>query len=160
MEFNTNHHEESEQESTYMRAGRFYECVFCKRGFDTAQALGGHMNIHRKDRARNKPTTPSKREEDCTGPRFYQQIPTSRIIDHNYSTYFSTGTSTTPSSENPPQKGGSMNDFDRDRRKRTNQSINPGDWPVRSVFPPMITEGLETNHDEELDLELRLGYDS
>lgn len=31
---------------------RSYECVFCKRGFTTAQALGGHMNIHRKDRAK------------------------------------------------------------------------------------------------------------
>ncbi|KQK06974.1 hypothetical protein BRADI_2g31850v3 [Brachypodium distachyon] len=30
----------------------YYECVFCKRGFTTAQALGGHMNIHRRDRAK------------------------------------------------------------------------------------------------------------
>ncbi|XP_020591238.1 zinc finger protein 10-like [Phalaenopsis equestris] len=30
---------------------RSYLCIFCKRGFCTAQALGGHMNIHRKDRA-------------------------------------------------------------------------------------------------------------
>lgn len=35
----------------------YYECVFCKRGFTTAQALGGHMNIHRRDRA--KPTRDS-----------------------------------------------------------------------------------------------------
>ncbi|KAM7257608.1 hypothetical protein ACFE04_013349 [Oxalis oulophora] len=33
--------------------GRLYQCVFCKRGFTTAQALGGHMNIHRKDRSSN-----------------------------------------------------------------------------------------------------------
>lgn len=32
--------------------GRFYECNFCKRGFTNAQALGGHMNIHRKDKDR------------------------------------------------------------------------------------------------------------
>lgn len=30
--------------------GRSYECAFCKRGFTNAQALGGHMNIHRKDK--------------------------------------------------------------------------------------------------------------
>ncbi|KAI4963123.1 hypothetical protein ZWY2020_058225 [Hordeum vulgare] len=30
----------------------YYGCVFCKRGFTTAQALGGHMNIHRRDRAK------------------------------------------------------------------------------------------------------------
>ncbi|KQK23640.1 uncharacterized protein LOC104582432 [Brachypodium distachyon] len=29
---------------------RYYDCVFCKRGFTTAQALGGHMNVHRRDR--------------------------------------------------------------------------------------------------------------
>ncbi|KAL6142153.1 hypothetical protein ACLB2K_060436 [Fragaria x ananassa] len=29
-----------------------YACTFCKQGFSNAQALGGHMNIHRRDRAR------------------------------------------------------------------------------------------------------------
>ncbi|XP_071720727.1 uncharacterized protein [Rutidosis leptorrhynchoides] len=28
-----------------------YTCSFCKRGFSNAQALGGHMNVHRKERA-------------------------------------------------------------------------------------------------------------
>ncbi|XP_049374347.1 transcriptional regulator TAC1-like [Solanum verrucosum] len=34
--------------------GRSYECNFCKRGFTNAQALGGHMNIHRKDKLKAK----------------------------------------------------------------------------------------------------------
>ncbi|XP_037430603.1 probable transcriptional regulator RABBIT EARS [Triticum dicoccoides] len=34
------------------RARPYYGCVFCKRGFTTAQALGGHMNVHRRDRAK------------------------------------------------------------------------------------------------------------
>ncbi|KAK7372400.1 hypothetical protein VNO80_05778 [Phaseolus coccineus] len=33
---------------------RSYSCIFCKREFRSAQALGGHMNIHRRDRARLK----------------------------------------------------------------------------------------------------------
>ncbi|KAL8094156.1 hypothetical protein AgCh_035866 [Apium graveolens] len=33
---------------------RLYKCTFCGRGFSNAQALGGHMNIHRRDRARMK----------------------------------------------------------------------------------------------------------
>ncbi|OIW13138.1 hypothetical protein TanjilG_32119 [Lupinus angustifolius] len=33
---------------------RSYDCTFCKRGFTNAQALGGHMNIHRKDKAKAK----------------------------------------------------------------------------------------------------------
>ncbi|GAB2213820.1 hypothetical protein Droror1_Dr00018137 [Drosera rotundifolia] len=31
---------------------RSYNCSFCGREFRSAQALGGHMNIHRRDRAR------------------------------------------------------------------------------------------------------------
>ncbi|XP_076958215.1 transcriptional regulator TAC1-like [Bidens hawaiensis] len=31
---------------------RSYSCAFCKRWFSNAQALGGHMNVHRRDRAR------------------------------------------------------------------------------------------------------------
>ncbi|KAG8663018.1 hypothetical protein MANES_01G169000v8 [Manihot esculenta] len=30
---------------------RFYFCNFCGREFRSAQALGGHMNVHRRDRA-------------------------------------------------------------------------------------------------------------
>ncbi|CAA3019032.1 transcriptional regulator TAC1-like, partial [Olea europaea subsp. europaea] len=33
---------------------RSYECTFCKKGFSNPQALGGHMNIHRKDKAKLK----------------------------------------------------------------------------------------------------------
>ncbi|XP_062087204.1 probable transcriptional regulator RABBIT EARS [Humulus lupulus] len=33
---------------------RSYSCNFCMREFRSAQALGGHMNIHRRDRARLK----------------------------------------------------------------------------------------------------------
>ena len=39
---------------------RSYSCSFCRREFRSAQALGGHMNVHRRDRARLKqqPTSP------------------------------------------------------------------------------------------------------
>ncbi|KAI4338893.1 hypothetical protein MLD38_023900 [Melastoma candidum] len=33
---------------------RSYTCSFCRREFRSAQALGGHMNAHRRDRARLK----------------------------------------------------------------------------------------------------------
>ncbi|KAJ9146703.1 hypothetical protein P3X46_028936 [Hevea brasiliensis] len=33
---------------------RSYFCNFCGREFGSAQALGGHMNVHRRDRARLK----------------------------------------------------------------------------------------------------------
>ncbi|XP_062104969.1 uncharacterized protein LOC133816560 [Humulus lupulus] len=37
---------------------RSYTCSFCKREFRSAQALGGHMNVHRKDRARLRQSPP------------------------------------------------------------------------------------------------------
>lgn len=49
---NSNSSDRMEEETTITK--RSYECTFCKRGFTNAQALGGHMNIHRKDRAKNK----------------------------------------------------------------------------------------------------------
>ncbi|CAK9173392.1 unnamed protein product [Ilex paraguariensis] len=56
---------------------RFYNCTFCRREFKSAQALGGHMNVHRRDRARlhqtppglNKPTTsPSTASSSVLNP--------------------------------------------------------------------------------------------
>lgn len=59
MEFNT---QKSNNKSEQIRwssddtpgQARSYSCTFCKRGFSNAQALGGHMNIHRRDRAKLK----------------------------------------------------------------------------------------------------------
>lgn len=33
---------------------RSYTCSFCRREFRSAQALGGHMNVHRRERAKLK----------------------------------------------------------------------------------------------------------
>ncbi|XP_052171055.1 transcriptional regulator SUPERMAN-like [Diospyros lotus] len=38
---------------------RSYTCSFCRREFRSAQALGGHMNVHRRDRARLHQKQPS-----------------------------------------------------------------------------------------------------
>ncbi|EYU46480.1 hypothetical protein ABFS82_04G038900 [Erythranthe guttata] len=37
---------------------RNYRCSFCKKEFKSAQALGGHMNVHRRDRARLRQLSP------------------------------------------------------------------------------------------------------
>ncbi|XP_021845590.2 probable transcriptional regulator RABBIT EARS [Spinacia oleracea] len=39
------------QRGSLMWPQRSYSCSFCKREFRSAQALGGHMNVHRRDRA-------------------------------------------------------------------------------------------------------------
>ncbi|KAK8323515.1 hypothetical protein V6Z12_A12G239100, partial [Gossypium hirsutum] len=38
---------------------RSYTCSFCAREFRSAQALGGHMDVHRRDRARLHQTYPA-----------------------------------------------------------------------------------------------------
>ncbi|KAJ4779815.1 hypothetical protein LUZ62_020217 [Rhynchospora pubera] len=55
---------------------RSYSCTFCQREFRSAQALGGHMNVHRRDRARlrqqqqpaspNSQSNPNTPSDDCT----------------------------------------------------------------------------------------------
>ncbi|KAK1395314.1 Plastid transcriptionally active 16 [Heracleum sosnowskyi] len=39
-------------EDLFLLPPRSYTCTFCNMEFRSAQALGGHMNIHRRDRAR------------------------------------------------------------------------------------------------------------
>ncbi|KAK7270321.1 hypothetical protein RIF29_23380 [Crotalaria pallida] len=69
----TSHHRDHVQEQDHKRFGfeehtwgttnswpaRNYGCSFCKREFRSAQALGGHMNVHRRDRARLRSSLPS-----------------------------------------------------------------------------------------------------
>lgn len=38
---------------------RSYICSFCRKEFKSAQALGGHMNVHRRDRARLRQSSPT-----------------------------------------------------------------------------------------------------
>lgn len=40
---------------------RSYTCTFCRREFRSAQALGGHMNVHRRDRARLHQSQPNSK---------------------------------------------------------------------------------------------------
>uniref|UniRef100_A0A7N1A547 C2H2-type domain-containing protein n=1 Tax=Kalanchoe fedtschenkoi TaxID=63787 RepID=A0A7N1A547_KALFE len=44
---------------------RSFGCTYCKRGFTNAQALGGHMNIHRKDRAKAKQRGTAAKKANC-----------------------------------------------------------------------------------------------
>ncbi|CAN0926536.1 Transcriptional regulator TAC1 [Linum grandiflorum] len=77
------------------RDPKSYTCAFCKRGFSNAQALGGHMNIHRKDRAKLK---------EAADHDYHFQTLLSLDISNNNSS------STSSSSPPPPSKIVTNND--------------------------------------------------
>ncbi|PWA74345.1 zinc finger C2H2-type/integrase DNA-binding domain-containing protein [Artemisia annua] len=47
---------------------RSYTCTFCRREFRSAQALGGHMNVHRRDRARLHQAQPNFKNPNLPSP--------------------------------------------------------------------------------------------
>ncbi|CAL9767370.1 unnamed protein product [Musa acuminata subsp. burmannicoides] len=60
----------------YIWPPRSYSCSFCRREFRSAQALGGHMNVHRRDRARLKQSlSPTGDDSDHDRPHHSSQRP-------------------------------------------------------------------------------------
>ncbi|KAL5549848.1 hypothetical protein UlMin_000024 [Ulmus minor] len=132
---------------------RSYTCTFCKRGFSNAQALGGHMNIHRRDRA--------------------------RIIQFSEENQLSSEPNTTKNpvddDPNPPPEEEKTTSFQLREVKQTKSVMGENHEQVAARFRgeevqvqiPFLVEGSSTsdnpNQDEkkmeELDLELRLGPD-
>jgi hypothetical protein len=64
----------------------YHKCPFCKNGFTTAQALGGHMNLHRRDRATRRPG----RDAPATGTASaaaYPSYPPAPAMGSSFATY-------------------------------------------------------------------------
>ncbi|XWS31460.1 hypothetical protein CRYUN_Cryun23aG0078000 [Craigia yunnanensis] len=166
----------SEQSNDDMGTGRSYECVFCKRGFTTAQALGGHMNIHRKDRAKSRrssvPIVSGKvDDENYTNLRSYSYPPIQSYQPHysaapevhvSYQAFF-------PASGwcfRPPHTQHCDELF-----VENSQHLNPygeEDWPRSlslQIGPSHVDDNenkktdIGSSQEDELDLELRLGHD-
>ncbi|XP_050238726.1 zinc finger protein 10-like [Mercurialis annua] len=156
------------------QSSRSYECVFCKRGFTTAQALGGHMNIHRKDRAKprassnsssslNSPLISSKFDEDYYAtikgyppiqsytPHQYYSTPNYHEVHINYQTFF------------PSSSSWGCNPSIGDRLYVQNpQILNPFHdltLQIGSSHDVHNKEKDDGSEAGELDLELRLGHD-
>ncbi|KAK2995920.1 hypothetical protein RJ640_029802 [Escallonia rubra] len=58
---------------------RSYTCTFCRREFRSAQALGGHMNVHRRDRARLHQAPPGSNAPTNTASSAFI-IPTQELV--------------------------------------------------------------------------------
>ncbi|XVF46575.1 hypothetical protein PTKIN_Ptkin03bG0038200 [Pterospermum kingtungense] len=145
---------------------RSYECIFCKRGFSNAQALGGHMNIHRRDKAKLKQASPSETN---------QQSPDITKIVPSYSPNHPSSTAVQPIADarsgqerRSPGKWPWVFQDDDDVNKEIRQlplfdekpSITDQN-PSSQVQGGGIGKGLSSSQgsseSETLDLELRLG---
>lgn len=154
--------------------GRSYECTFCKRGFTNAQALGGHMNIHRKDKAKAKQKIKEEASSKNTKPiedhttskcsTFRQVLPIDqqqqrehrRPVDThmNYHVYLP---SSNPSFQSENFRAGVpfwRLENKEDDKKDENLSLRIG-------LLPAAEEGQKENDEkkDQVDLELRLGHD-
>lgn len=163
--------EKSSDESTGV--GRSYECTFCKRGFTNAQALGGHMNIHRKDKAKskskhkiNQDQEPSNKANEIHHSNSRYASPTISSSDHDHHQSGYGGQLSyqlfLPSPNPNFQTGNYLPVWRPDRfegRHDAGLSLRMGMEP-----PPSDRDGEEGRVDSnvkenEVDLELRLGHD-
>ncbi|MCD7467400.1 hypothetical protein HAX54_004820 [Datura stramonium] len=168
--------EVDQQEQEYYMGGgvgRFYECVFCKRGFNTAQALGGHMNIHRKDKVtRNKPSTPThnlltssnNKHEIHNSLSSGANLSCYKVAEaqSNYLTYFPTSASTSTNGQfflNIHHRSSSPDDHHNNNIQCLN--LFGEDWGGLQFGTEVAHDVIEENKNQEddLDLELRLGHD-
>ncbi|KAL3507687.1 hypothetical protein ACH5RR_033069 [Cinchona calisaya] len=151
--------------------GRSYECNFCKRGFTNAQALGGHMNIHRKDKAKAKDKLKNNHQQDQssltnkshedynnTSSKYFapisnekQQYTAAMAPYTSYQLYF-------PTSNNSFLHGYHQCDHDLPSPRpeyRMDRSLS------LRIGPPRMEDGDERkiiSNEDEVDLELRLGH--
>ncbi|EXB36739.1 Transcriptional regulator TAC1 [Morus notabilis] len=153
---------------------RSYTCNFCKRGFSNAQALGGHMNIHRRDRARirqfseeNNNQVSQETNTNINPPLDINDDPNTNLHDEKSSTSFELERlSEQQSGLNINNKNPYSMVRDHDQLYHDQQAMAShrgkvfGGEEVVQQIPFFVEESSEKTPEkttEELDLELRLG---
>lgn len=163
---------------------RSYSCSFCRREFRSAQALGGHMNVHRRDRATLKQSSGPAGESHPPG-RYPPQTSTvahapnpnpnpNSGVEYYYTLVSPSYDPKLGGMDNRKSKGaGSTTTLGR-RDRRVAADDDDDDVHVignkrrrrfdsDSVLPrkpaPEVLKLIGSSPVEELDLELRLGVD-
>ncbi|KAL2469759.1 Transcriptional regulator TAC1 [Abeliophyllum distichum] len=143
---------------------RSYDCTFCKRGFTNAQALGGHMNIHRKEKAKNK----KKNLQEYSSMNSAGPFPAISSSDHQERIYFTAGMgaqmrfqlylpSSNPSFVTHEIHQRNLASVWRPQLFTLLDDQMDASLSLR-IGPPLV-EGGEEAKENEVDLELRLGHD-
>ncbi|KAL2541607.1 Zinc finger protein 10 [Abeliophyllum distichum] len=164
---------------------RSYSCSFCNREFRSAQALGGHMNVHRRDRAKlkqspdpindvvchenhslNLPNVKHQYEacKDGTTSCFSTMLYQENSFVHNCM-HVSPPPPSSPrktASEENTRKGKPMLQYDDDMISCSSKRAKKTGVPSSQLFQKLcssdgITNIQKTSSMEDIDLELRLG---
>ncbi|GLU08126.1 hypothetical protein SLE2022_250510 [Rubroshorea leprosula] len=166
---------------------RSYTCSFCRREFRSAQALGGHMNVHRRDRVRLRQLLSKDGKHPDPKPNFSS----SSLVSHTYSCKFpslvsSLSSFSSPSMDAFPSEMKSTWDLERTRiNSLSPKALDLSNMKGGKSFLEIkdldaFTEeeddgckllkkaenivrldlemGLLSDSNQDLDLELRLGY--
>ncbi|XP_078447020.1 zinc finger protein GIS3-like [Wolffia australiana] len=131
---------------------RSYSCSFCRREFRSAQALGGHVNVHRRDRAKMKLSSPSFRVSPSSSAE--NEKVQSLISPHFFSGFIPKNPDLSSASIPMVVAGDLKAKAEGFKRRRCEMS-----FPIALQFS-VNNEALlqsESLPVEEIDLELRLG---
>ncbi|XP_019188307.1 PREDICTED: transcriptional regulator TAC1-like [Ipomoea nil] len=137
--------------------GRSYDCVFCKRGFNTAQALGGHMNVHRKNKDRPAARHSSDQQNSSSGSSTYPAAAAASPLRGNGS----------PSAVLTNRNHNCNDDPQRYCRDFFGDDDDDLGWLKLGRAAPHVQQHIEErgqlqnypDDEANLDLELRLGHD-
>lgn len=192
-----NHREEAEEDESWeVRAfaedtrnimgttwpPRSYTCTFCRREFRSAQALGGHMNVHRRDRARLHQVHPPSTIPSHPTPPFINIPPHHQDLGLCLLYHLPSPNSTTVPNLNvngeSPSTLLSISPYQPNNLMMQTCSSPSFNFPLAQVSSPHINgsvpsyfcnsttkleqpptlRSIDNGHLEELDLELRLGH--
>ncbi|KAL6505194.1 hypothetical protein OROGR_025011 [Orobanche gracilis] len=147
---------------------RNYRCSFCKKEFKSAQALGGHMNVHRRDRARMRLSSPSSSESPPNpnpnpnpNPSFFLSSSSKpKFLPYNVACHSSSFSGVTKFGsllkENVSAVEHTICGGDHRGKKKNRNDARV--WKGNEFVRLDLNVGLIQNVKEDLDLELRLGY--
>ncbi|KAJ9696886.1 hypothetical protein PVL29_008887 [Vitis rotundifolia] len=145
------------------RPPKSYTCSFCTREFSSAQALGGHMNVHRRDRARSRHSLPWASQHNNPNPSF-SSPPSAKFLEFNLAVpslppSFSAFSSSPPSASTDEENYGDTKEEEK-KSKRAFVGLGKAKSFMQEDEVKILKReiGIRSDPKENLDLELRLGY--
>ncbi|KAL8548029.1 hypothetical protein ACS0TY_007360 [Phlomoides rotata] len=130
---------------------RNYRCSFCKKEFKSAQALGGHMNVHRRDRARLR-LSPSPNPNLNPNPN---PIRNPSLSKPSFVPAYNMESCSSFAAEEKKNEAGTRVDFATRKEDRVWKAKNHE--LIRLDLNLGLGLGLFQDANDDLDLELRLG---